>query len=322
MKPRIIAHRGVSLNTPENTIPAFEAAIALGADGVETDIQLTKDGRLVLHHNYTIDACSDGVGAICNMTYDQVRRFDFGSYVGEKWKGTVIPNLREFMDTVKELSVVNIELKAPMDRSIPYVETVLSELEQLGFPENVIISAFDHGLLAKIKVLCPQVKVGALMLPAGFSKTPLYSLLERYYPADHYLIDATGEDMGEMDANAFSPAEIGIPGTDARDAVAELARQMGAVNPKNTLHDMEKTFAAQADIPAYVAGLGFKLDYLHCHYSAVLKDPGLVGAMKEMGVLCNVWTPDKPEELAALSKSGCHGIITNRPDSLKKILDN
>lgn len=102
MKPLIIAHRGASIDTPENTIPAFEAAIRLLPDGVETDIQLTKDGKMVLHHNYTIDACSDGSGSISNMTYDQLRIFDFGSYMGGQWKGTVIPNINEFMDTVKD----------------------------------------------------------------------------------------------------------------------------------------------------------------------------------------------------------------------------
>lgn len=128
--------------------------------------------------------------------------------------------------------------------------------------------------------------------------------------------------MGDMDTHAFSPEQLDILGTDARDAVAELARQMGAVNPGSTLKDMERTLAAQADIPAYIAGLGFKPEYLHCHYSAVLRNPGLVETMREMGVLCNVWTPDKEAELELLARSGCHGIITNRPDSLRTILDN
>lgn len=319
MRPYIIAHRGVSQNVPENTLPAFRAAIALGADGVETDVQLTKDGKAVLHHNYTIDACSNGSGAICTMTRAELTQYDFGSWAGAQWAGTPIPDLDEFLDLTACLPVVNVELKAPVDRGLPYVELVVEALSRRPSVENVIISAFDHSLLAQVKALRPDVKVGALTLPAGFAHSRLFALLERYYPAGRLLVDATREDLAAMPANIFAATDWDIPGQDARDTLAELARQVGAVHPQSTLQQVKAALDAQNDLPAYVQSLGFPLDYLHCHYSAVLRDPGFVAKMRALGVECNVWTPDKPEELEALAQSGCHGIITNRPDLLKQI---
>lgn len=319
IKPLIIAHRGVSLSAPENTCPAFQAAVDMGLGGVETDIQLTHDGKTVLHHNYTVDACSNGSGAVYRLDYEALRALDFGAYRGKPWRGTRIPNLQEFWAIVHGLLVVNIELKAPVDRSIPYVETVLDSLRAFNRTDNVIISAFDHSLLRRVKELWPSMAVGLLTLPAGFDKSPIFSLLEKAYPRDKLLLDACAEDLQAIDPSAFDPHKAGLPGRDARDAVAELAHQIGAVYPSLCLPEVREALRETADLPAYVSGLDFRPEYLHCHYSSVLKDPALVERTRELGVLCNVWTPDKPEELKALCGSGCHAVITNRPDVLMKL---
>lgn len=319
IKPLIIAHRGVSLSAPENTCPAFQAAVDLGLGGVETDVQLTRDGKTVLHHNYTVDACSNGSGAVYQLEYEALRALDFGAYRGERWRGTKIPNLQEFWAIVHSLPIVNIELKAPVDRGIPYVETVLDRLRQFDRTDNVIISAFDHNLLRRVKELCPSIAVGLLTLPAGFDRTPIFRLLENAYPRDKLLLDACAEDLQAIDPEAFDPHKVGLPGKDARDAVAELAHQIGAVYPGLCLPEAGEALRKTADLSAYVDGLDFHPDYLHCHYSAVLKDPALVERMRQRGVKCNVWTPDKREELKALCDSGCHAIITNRPDLLLEL---
>lgn len=319
IKPLIIAHRGVSLSAPENTCPAFQAAVELGLGGIETDIQLTGDGKTVLHHNYTVDACSNGSGAVYRLDYEALRALDFGAYRGERWRGTRIPNLQEFWAIVRSMPIVNIELKAPVDRSIPYVETVLDSLRQFDRTDNIIISAFDHSLLRRVKELWPSLAVGLLTLPTGFDQTPIFSLLEKAYPGDKLLLDARAEDLQAIDPAAFDAHKAGLPGRDARDAVAELARQIGAVYPTLCLPEVREALRETADLPAYVRALDFRPEYLHCHYSSVLKDPTLVKRMRELGVLCNVWTPDKREELQALCAGGCHAIITNRPDLLLEL---
>ena len=71
--PYIVAHRGANLRAPQNTIPAFVEAIKHGADGVEFDVQMTKDGELVICHNFTVDATSNGTGKIVDKTFEELR---------------------------------------------------------------------------------------------------------------------------------------------------------------------------------------------------------------------------------------------------------
>ena len=71
---RIIAHRGSNKVAPQNTLPAFRQAIAEGADGFETDVHVTRDGKLVICHNYTIDKTSDGTGPISSYTLAELKR--------------------------------------------------------------------------------------------------------------------------------------------------------------------------------------------------------------------------------------------------------
>ena len=95
---KILAHRGANKHAPQNTIPAFLKAIELGADGVENDVHLTKDGELVICHNYTIDETSDGKGNISDYTLEELKKFDFGSYFSPDFAGTKIPTLHEFLE--------------------------------------------------------------------------------------------------------------------------------------------------------------------------------------------------------------------------------
>ena len=109
---QVIAHRGANAYAPENTLPAFEKAIALGAQGVECDILATADGHVVLSHDDTIDRCSDGTGRVDSMTLAQLRQYDFGAWFGEDFAGTPIPTLEEFLDAVKNINLILIELKS------------------------------------------------------------------------------------------------------------------------------------------------------------------------------------------------------------------
>lgn len=319
MVPFVIAHRGVSQNVPENTLPAFLAAVRIGADGVETDVQLTKDGKLVLHHNYTIDACSNGSGAIYQMTYEQLKAYDFGAYAGACWAGTPIATLRDLLEAGRELPIINIELKAPVDRSLPYTQTLVGELKAFGKLDNIIISAFDHSLLAQVKRLCPELKVAALTLPPRFFETRLFRLMEKALPEGCSLLHVTRKDLKELDETETSGVQVDIPGADIKDGITELAHQIGAVFPDSDLEEVKAALERQNDLPEYLCSLGFPVDFSHCHFSAVLKDPTLVTRLKERGILCNVWTPDDPKYLALLVKSGCNGIITNRPEAVLEL---
>ncbi len=93
---KIIAHRGANKVAPQNTMPAFIKAKEMGAHGFENDVHYTKDGYIVICHNYSIDETSDGSGLILDMTLEELRKYDFGSYFSPAFAGTRIPTLDEF----------------------------------------------------------------------------------------------------------------------------------------------------------------------------------------------------------------------------------
>ena len=109
----IQAHRGASKRAAQNTVPAFEKAILMGADGIETDVHLTKDGIPVICHNYDIDSTSNATGFIADKTFDELRQYDFGSYFSSVYENTKIPALEELfaLCAPSGLKIINVEIK-------------------------------------------------------------------------------------------------------------------------------------------------------------------------------------------------------------------
>ncbi|NHB85223.1 hypothetical protein G7085_12910 [Tessaracoccus sp. HDW20] len=107
----IWAHRGACAYAPENTLPAFELAVQMRADGVELDVQRTADGQLVTIHDETINRTSNGVGRVVDLTMEDLRRCDFtNGFAGRR--GVKIPTLHEALDVFRNTSMtVNVELK-------------------------------------------------------------------------------------------------------------------------------------------------------------------------------------------------------------------
>ncbi len=163
----IISHRGANIYAPQNTLPAFRRGLALGADGFETDVHRTKDGVLVLCHNYSIDKTSNGKGLIAQMTLDALRAYDFGSYFSKKFSGTPIPTLDEFLDLVAESSirVLNIELKSPKENETTIVPETIDAVKNHGLFDRLLISSFDPALLMEAKRVDPQTRTGFLYSP-------------------------------------------------------------------------------------------------------------------------------------------------------------
>lgn len=319
MKPIVIAHRGASFAAPENTMAAFEAAKEIGADGFETDVQLTKDGKMVIHHNYTIDANSDGSGKVSDMTLEELKKFDFGFWKGKEFAGERILTLKECLKEAEKFSVVNVELKAPMDRSIPYVRQVAKEIKDAGLVDKIIVSAFDHTLLRDIKKILPQIRVGALTLPP-VKGNQIFEIADKILPPDKPLNQITLSELTLPSADAVDFNALQIPGKDLESVVMEQIRSISAIYPGASYSTVRAQLKKQEDLAEYVAGLDFKLDYLHCEYHSCFVDTTLVERVHKLGVGVNPWTPDKVDELRALTVLGVDGIITNRPDILLGIL--
>lgn len=161
-KIKIMAHRGVSFHAPENTRAAFLKAYEFDVDGIETDLQLTGDGEIVIHHNYFIDNTSDGWGAIPLLSLRQLKTYDFGLYKGSEFAGEKILTLRELLPVVENMSIINLELKSHPDKSVDFAGKTLEIVEESGLGDKVIFSSFDPKLLGELKHRKPGCRVGLL----------------------------------------------------------------------------------------------------------------------------------------------------------------
>ena len=159
---KIIAHRGASGLAPENTIAAMKLAIEYGCDGIETDLQLTKDGKVVVFHDWSVDRTTDGKGEIKDLTFEELSKLDNGSWFSDEFKGERIPTLEELLKVVPEDLVLNLELKSQAFDSRGLEEKVMEILNKKNRKENIIISSFSHRSLQKIRDLDKEIKIGIL----------------------------------------------------------------------------------------------------------------------------------------------------------------
>lgn len=160
----IQAHRGASAYAPENTLAAFKKALAMGAQGIELDVQLTKDDKLVVIHDYEISRVSNGKGRIMDMKLDELKEFDFGSWFSEEFKNEKIPTLEEVLVLLQGWDgVLNVEIKyTPTLSKAGLEEKTLELLQKYGMTKNTIVSSFNHLSLMQIKKLNPIIKTGVL----------------------------------------------------------------------------------------------------------------------------------------------------------------
>jgi len=149
----VAAHRGWRSEYPENTMPAFQAALDLGVDQLETDIRITRDGELVLIHDATVDRTTNGTGKVCDKLFAELRALDAGSYMGEAFRDTQIPTFLELMDLVKDHPTVTLDLELKEYPTAGWEETaysvcdrVMKIVDEYGFTDRVVINTFSGKL--------------------------------------------------------------------------------------------------------------------------------------------------------------------------------
>lgn len=159
---KVFAHRGASGYAPENTLPAFELADRQKADGIELDVQLTKDGQVVVIHDEKIDRTSSGSGFVRDYTLEELRQFSFDHHM-DQYQGVKIPLLKEVLELVKPGSMeVNIELKTGIFWYQGIEEKTLEIVKEAGMEDRVIYSSFNHYSVQKIKELDPSAQTAYL----------------------------------------------------------------------------------------------------------------------------------------------------------------
>ena len=309
-KTLVIAHRGASTVAPEDTIAAFLEAKRLGADGYETDIQITKDGKLVAQHNYTIDGNSNGSGYVHDLTLEELKTFDFGAWKDERYKGETIATVEECLAKAGNFQVINLEIKAPQKMRDVYVQEFAAALEKSGLTDRIIVSSFDAAILKELKELAPDVRTGLLTVAEmSFLYIPLVPLC---IPTDKPVNEIKKEEL-KIPGFATFLMSIGIRGATPEDVGMELLGTISGMFPGATWDEISEEILKQRELVSYVDSLDFQPDYLHCEFGALLRIPELVDEMHKRGIGVNVWTPNTESELTQAFAFHPDGVITDEP---------
>ena len=157
------AHRGYSGKYPENTMLAFEKAVEAGADGIELDVQFSRDGKLVICHDELVDRTTDGRGRVKDMTLAELRRLDASYLYAGKMGRNPIPTLEEYFELVKDLPLTtNIELKTGNYEYEGIEEATYGMIKRFGLEDRIIISSFNHYSILRMKKVAPELPCGFL----------------------------------------------------------------------------------------------------------------------------------------------------------------
>lgn len=176
-RPLNWAHRGASGHAPQNTLAAFRLAAEMGADGIELDVHLSADGEVVVIHDDTVDATTNGHGRVSAMTLAELKALDAGSWFDPRFAGERIPTLQEVFDAVGHRLLINVEIKVEAGYHPPAQEAETVRLiEDNDMVERVIVSSFSIASLRRVRRLNPHIALGLLYARV---ETPLFPALAR-----------------------------------------------------------------------------------------------------------------------------------------------
>lgn len=202
-EPTVIAHRGASAQAPENTLPAVDLGADMKADFVEIDVQMTKDGELVVIHDTTLDRTTDVESKFPNrapynvgdFTLEEIRTLDAGSWFSAEYAGTKVPTLQEVLDTLRGRAGLLLEVKSPA--LYPGIaEAIVAELDGEGWLQadarsgRLVVQSFDWDFMAEFNSLAPAVPAGLLGGPPSDAEMAELSTWADQINPNHNRVDA------------------------------------------------------------------------------------------------------------------------------------
>jgi glycerophosphoryl diester phosphodiesterase len=164
-RPLNFAHRGASHDAPANTLAAFQLAAEMGADGLELDVHLSRDGEPVVIHDFTLEGTTDGRGRVSDKTLAELQQLDAGGWFDAQFAGERIPTLQQVIDAVGQRLLLNIELKAEGWQDNGLAAAVVRSVEDNQLLDRVVLSSFNPLLLWRARRLNPWVATGLLYSP-------------------------------------------------------------------------------------------------------------------------------------------------------------
>lgn len=153
----IASHRGDRATAPENTVPAFEAAIAQGADFVETDVRLSADGVAVIMHDATVDRTTTGRGAVSDLTAAELTALDAGSWYAPRFAGARVPLFADFLDVIRSTRgavTALVELKGRWEPAD--VERMVADIHLRGLEDRIVFASFSMTSLDALRAAAPE----------------------------------------------------------------------------------------------------------------------------------------------------------------------
>lgn len=195
--PRLCAHRGFNTVAPENTMPAFGAAVAMGAQEIEFDLWATKDGELVTAHDPNLERVSDGHGNIWDHTLAELKKLDFGVNFGEKYRNLRLPTFEEILQKLAGRVVMNIHVKIwDVEASDTCIEKIAALIEKYDCVRHVYFMSSNTARLIEMRKRLPHAGYcqGAGKGHAEMIKKAIENRFDKvqfvfWYPYDKSMID-------------------------------------------------------------------------------------------------------------------------------------
>lgn len=223
---RIIAHRGASGYAPENTMAAFDRAVAMGATEVETDVAFTRDGKLLLFHDFTLERTTNGTGLPEDYALDELLRLDAGSWHDPRlswdrdYAGEKLITLDQLLDRFSGALTYHVELKKPMDG---LVEAVVAAIASRGLIDNCFLCSVENEMgLLEARRLAPGLRIA--------------------WAPEQLLRDDPRKAVERCAANGF--AMITLNATNQSRELVDLAHSLGIEARSSGISDRQKMVAA------------------------------------------------------------------------------
>src|SRR5258708_4641055 len=201
-----VAHRGGARLAPENTLAAFQNALMMPIDAIELDVQMSRDGQVVVFHDNTVEKLTNGEGNILDLDFAYLRSLNTAAHFSGGWlQPEQIPTLREVLELARGHVEAYIELKTSerdgvQGRYPQIAETVLAEIRAVNMLSHVLIISFDWFILQAIKTLEPEIQTGAIV------SNDVWDIQAEHAPET--LVDqvtALGCNWVNMDQKLFTP---------------------------------------------------------------------------------------------------------------------
>jgi glycerophosphoryl diester phosphodiesterase len=194
--PLIIAHRGAAGHAPENTLAAVRRAVEMHADAVEIDVRQTRDSQIVAMHDEDVNRTTNGNGYIGDLTLQELKQLDAGTWFSTNYKDERVPTLQEVIDVLDSTTMLIVELKEGTETSPDIEQRVVDIVKNNHLGQRVILKSFDREVLSRIRAYAPEIP----LLYVYVFAIPLLNLT-----VDHGI---SAGDLLELDVEYLQPHKI------------------------------------------------------------------------------------------------------------------